>query len=353
MGGFIPSGATAALLAFVFLQLAVPARAGAQSAWLPFTGEASVSLTFQSLNYGGHFDETGAKRESVGEIQSYYGILQLEYGLTDRLALNARLPYITSRYTGSLDEPILVFIRDKYEEYRRTNPAAGASVDTGDYYGTLQDFGFTLRYNLLERGLTVTPVISMIVPSHDYRTIGEASAGQNLLALQTGVNVGRLLDPVAPNAYVHGRYTYSFVQSYRDIPLDRSTAEFEVGYAIAPTVVVRALANWMRTHGGIPFDEALKDLSLFLEHDRLLSSRHWHVGAGATVTLTDAFDLETAVSTFVSGAATRYGIGLNVGLTWRFLGPRVPPSPSRTARAGAFRRDRARGLVSVSGTRSR
>ena len=184
----------------------------------------------------------------------------------------------------------------KYEEYRRTNPAAQASsVDTGDYYGTLQDFVFTLRYNLMERGLTVTPVVSLIVPSHDYRTIGEASAGQNLLALQTGVNVGRLLDPVAPNAYVHGRYTYSFVQSYRDIPLNRSTAEFEIGYAIAPTVVVRALANWMRTHGGIPFDEALKDLSLFLEHDRLLSSRHWHVGAGATVTLTDALDLEAAV----------------------------------------------------------
>ena len=155
------------------------------------------------------------------------------------------------------------------------------------------------------------------------------------------MNVGRLLDPVAPNAYVHARYAYSFVQSYRDIPLDRSAAEFEIGYAIAPTVAVRALANWMRTHGGIPFDEALKDLSLFLEHDRLLSSRHWHVGGGATVTLTDALDLDAAVSTFVSGAATRYGIGVNVGLTWRFLEPRMPPSPSRAARSGAFPRDRA------------
>ena len=60
-------------------------RAGAQSAWLPFAGEASVSLTFQSLNYGGHFDETGAKREGVGATQSYYGIVQFEYGLTDQV----------------------------------------------------------------------------------------------------------------------------------------------------------------------------------------------------------------------------------------------------------------------------
>ena len=351
MGCSTPSRAAAAILALILLQLAVPGRAGAQSAWLPFAGEGSLSLTFQSLDYGGHFDETGAKKESVGEIQSYYGIVQFEYGLTDRLAVNARLPYIASRYTGAMDEPILVFILEKYEEYRRTHPAAGTSVDTGAYYGALQDFLFTLRYNLTERGLTVTPVVSLTVPSHDYRTIGEASAGQNLLALQTGVNVGRLLDPVAPNAYVHGRYTYSFVESYRDIPLDRSTAEFEIGYAIAPTVVVRGIANWMRTHGGIPFDEALKDLSLFLEHDRLLASRHWHVGAGATVTLTDALDLETAVSTFVAGAATRYGIGVSVALNWRFLEPRMPSSPSRVARSGAFPRDRAR--APVSGTRSR
>ena len=107
----------------------------------------------------------------------------------------------------------------------------------------------------------------------------------------------------------------------------------------------------MRTHGGIPFDEALKDLSLFLEHDRLLSSRHWHVGAGATVTLTDALDLDAAFSTFVAGAAARYGVGVNVGLTWRFLEPRVPPTPSRAARSDALMRHRARGPVN--GIRSR
>ena len=77
MGCSIPSGAAAAVLALIFLQLAVPARADAQSAWLPFAGEGSLSLTFQSLNYGGHYDETGAKLESVGEIQSYYGIVAI------------------------------------------------------------------------------------------------------------------------------------------------------------------------------------------------------------------------------------------------------------------------------------
>ena len=352
MRGTLRSGAAlAGIIVLTYLQLAFPARADAQSAWLPFGGEASVSLSFQSLNYGGHYDETGAKLEGIGETQTYYGIVHFEYGLTDRLAVTGRLPYIASRYTGRPDEPLLVFIREQYEAYRRTNPAAGLDVDTGDYYSTIQDFTLTLRYNLREGGLTVTPMIGARVPSHDYRTIGEAAAGQNLLALETGVNVGRLLDPVAPNAYVHGRYVYSFVQSYRGIPLDRSAAEFEIGYGIAPTVTVRALANWMRTHGGIPFNDALNDLSLFLEHDRLLASRHWHLGGATTVTLTDTLDLDASVSTFVAGAATRYGLGVNVGLTWRFLEPRLP-SPSTRSAAGrpmplpAQRR-------SVSATRSR
>jgi hypothetical protein len=322
-------GPAAVVLAF---QLAAPSRAGAQGAWLPAGGEASLSLNFQSLDYGGHYDETGQKLESLGSIQSYYASALLEYGLTDRFAVTARLPFIASRFTGSLDEPLLVSILEKYAEYRAANPAAETSVDTAGYYGTFQDFAFTLRYNALEKGLTVTPVIGAIVPSHDYRIVGEAAAGQKLFALQTGVNVGRLLDPWLPKAYVHGRYTYWFVQSVHDIPLDRSTAEFEIGYAIVPTVVVRGLVNWMRTHGGIPFAEAWNDLPVFLEHDRLLSSRHWHVGGAATITLTDTLDLETAFFTFVAGAAARYGTGVNVGLTWRFLEPRVGPSPTQAAR---------------------
>ena len=342
--------AAATVAALASLTVAVPDRVHAQSAWVPFGGEANVSFDFHSLDYGGHYDETGTKLEGVGATQSFYAIVKFEYGLTDHLAVTARLPYVASRYTGALDEPILVSILKKYDEYRGINPAAGVSVDTGDYYGALQDFVFTLRYNVLERGLTVTPVLGVIVPSHDYRTIGEAAAGQGLKVLQAGVNVGRLLDPMLPKAYVHTRYTYSFVEEYRDIPLDRSTAEFEVGYGIVPTVVVRALANWMTTHGGLSFEESLQDLSLFLQHDRLLSSSHWHLGAAATVTLTDALDLDASFFKFVTGATTRYGVGFSVGLTWRVLEPRIS-EPSAQVRFPAGLRPDRRGPVSAARSR--
>ena len=156
MGCSIPSGAAAAVLPLIFLlQLAVPARLGAQSAWLPFAGEGSLSLTFQSLNYGGHFDETGARLESVGEIQSYYGIVQIECGLTDRLAVNARLPYIASRYPAHWMSQSRGHFGST-RRYRRTNRRC-LSVDTGDYYGPSRTSSSRSEYNLLEGGLTVTP----------------------------------------------------------------------------------------------------------------------------------------------------------------------------------------------------
>jgi hypothetical protein len=339
--GSLRSRVAAAIAAFASLTVAVPDVVQAQSAWVPFAGEANVSFDFHSLDHGGHYDDTGTKRPGVGETQSFYAIVKFEYGLTDQFALTARLPYVASRYTGALDEPLLLDILKLYDEYRQIDPAAAVSVDTGDYYGALQDFVFTLRYNVLERGLTVTPVLGVIVPSHDYRTVGEAAAGQGLKVLQAGVNVGRLLDPVLPKAYVHTRYTYSFVEEYRDIPLDRSTAEFEVGYGISPTLVVRGLANWMTTHGGLSWQESLQDLSLFLQHDRLLSSSHWHMGAAATVTLTDALDLDASFFKFITGNTTRYGVGFSVGLTWRVLEPRIPESSTRVrppAGLGAGRR---------------
>jgi hypothetical protein len=311
------------------LILVVPAPSRAQSAWLPGGGETSISLSFQSLTFAGHFDEQGVKLDGAVPSRAYQGIFSIEYGLTDRVALAARLPYIASKFTGHDDEPVTMLLRQKYEEFRHTHPEAVAtSLDTGDLYATFQDVGVTLRYNLFDKGgLMVTPVIGATIPTHHYRTVGEAAPGLDRRALHAGVNAGRLLDPLLPNAYLHARYVYSFVESLLDISLNRSGVELEGGYAIAPTVSVRGLATWSHTHGGIPFSRALDDGLLFLAHDRLLASRYWHVGGGITVSLTDTIDLDGGVVKFLSGSDTHYGIGATIGLTWQLRPPR-PARPS-------------------------
>lgn len=305
----------------------------AQTAWTPVQREASLSLVFQHINFNGHFWGDGSKHDSDLPSQAQLGIIAFDYGLTDKLALTARLPYIASKFTPTNDPAEIEFLQF-VEEVRRNTPGTEAyrSLDTGSYYATFQDFGFTLRYNAFSRGLVITPAVGVTIPSHDYRTVGEAAPGQNRLALQTGVNVGRLLDPFLPAAYVHARYTYSFVQSLHNLSLDRSNAELEVGYAVNHLVGVRALAAWGRTHGGLSYEQTLERLPTepypFLDHDRLLASRYWHVGGGATIALTDSLDFDTAVVTFLSGADTHYGWGATFGATWRFV-PSLPPNPAK------------------------
>ena len=307
--------------AVVFLVAGASPLTG-QTAWTPVKREATLSIEFQQVTFDGHFWKDGSKHEGDVPSRAYVATVQYDYGFTDKLTFTARLPYIASRFTVT-DDPGTIEYLEFFDELQRNTPGGEAlrSLDTGAYYATFQDFGFTLRYNALDRGVVVTPLIGVTIPSHDYRTTGEAAPGQKRLALQTGLNVGRLLDPFLPNMYVHARYTYSFVQPLFDISLNRSNAEFEAGYAVSPLFSVRALAAWSEVHGGTTYEEALTVPVVFLEHDRLLGSRYWHLGGGATVALTDSIDLDAAVIRFLSGADTHYGLGITVGATWRFTPP--------------------------------
>lgn len=307
----------------------IPAAA---QAWLPLRGEGTVSLIGQYIGLSGHFDSDGGRLEKCAPSRAWLGIAEFDYGLTDKLAFTARLPYVASKYTGAADEPCTAELRQFYEELRTTNPSL-RSLDTGAYYSTFQDLVFSVRYNVFDRrGIAVTPLIGMTIPTHDYRTVGEAAPGQNRLALQTGVDAGIVFDPVIRGGYAHARYTYSFVQSLLDISLNRSNAEFEVGYALTPTLNVRGLAAWQHTHGGLAYAEAVErgfagEPEVFLDHDRLLANRYWHVGGGATVTLSDSVAVQGAVLTFLAGAESHYGVGATVGVTWRVLSAKLP-SPS-------------------------
>jgi hypothetical protein len=329
------------VLAAVIFVLAGATPAIGQSAWTPVNHELSLSFVFQQINFNGHFWSDGSKHENDVASRAFLGIVQADYGLTDKLAFTARLPYVASQFTGA-DDPATVEFLQYFDEVRRNTAGGEAfhSLDTGDFYSTFQDLGITLRYNARSSGLVVTPVIGVTIPSHDYRTVGEAAPGSNRVSLQMGVNAGRLLEPLLPAGYVHGRYTYSLVQRLLGVRIDHSNAEFELGYALNHLFSVRGLAAWGQVHGGLPYEETLADAPLFLEHDRLLRSNYWHVGGGATFALTDALDLDAALVSFVSGTDTHYGIGVTIGAAWRFA-PSVSASaaksvasPSAPRRAG-------------------
>jgi hypothetical protein len=333
--------AAGVLCALVLLN---PPAARAQ-AGVPSEREATVSVTYQRLDFGGHFNTDGSRAENVIPSIGHLAIADIEYGLTNRLALNVRLPYVSSKFTGDPNDPALLELHEILETLCPLTPRCHefTSLDTGAYYSTAQDYGLMLRYKVLERGLAVTPFVAATIPSHDYQTVGEAAPGQNRRALHTGFNVGRFLDPLLPRAYIQARYMYSFVDPIYGISLDRSNADFEIGYKLVPRLSVRALAAWQQTHGGLSWTEIYDavfdadgnvrddvrpdDILIMLDHDRLLANRYWHLGGGGTFVLTNSLSLDGALVSFVSGADSHYGVGLSIGLTWRIL-TTAPARPS-------------------------
>jgi hypothetical protein len=162
-------------------------------AWVPLGGDGSVSIDYQNFDSPGHFNFLGQR--IGGGTQSHTVLFEVEYGITDRVAIAVALPYITAKYTG--EGPAC--------------PGCAASVgfavshlDDGAYHGNVQDFRFGVRYNVLRKGLLLTPFLGGVVPSHHYENEGEAAVGRRFVEGQVGINAGRDLGPFLPRAYVQG-----------------------------------------------------------------------------------------------------------------------------------------------------
>jgi hypothetical protein len=272
-------------------------------AFLPKKGEGSVAITYQDVHVAGHFLEDGS-RLPVYQSRANNMILGLEYGLADRLALDASLPYMLTKYTGKevpLNLPLNV-------------------LDDGAYHGTFQDFQFGLRYNIQRRHFAVTPFLTVVLPSHAYRTVGEAAAGANLRQLITGAYTGRLLNPIVPRTYIQGMYSYAVVEKAANIPLNRSNTELTAGYFITPSLSANFLWRGQWTHGGLSFSDILQGSSseVVRQLDRVTRQNFYHVGGGAGLSLTESVSTHFTFVKFVSGQNAHYGEGIFAGISWRF-----------------------------------
>src|SRR5262245_54036958 len=91
-----------AWLAALCLYVTLPARVHAQ-AWVPAKGDGVASFTYQNLQAGYHLNYLG-QRVNPGQIRTHTAVMGFEYGITDKLALNADVAYVASRYKGDRPE---------------------------------------------------------------------------------------------------------------------------------------------------------------------------------------------------------------------------------------------------------
>jgi hypothetical protein len=141
-----------ALIAFSFFQLVIPSGASAQ-AWLPGKGYGNVSIAYKNFYVRDHLDMNGIRTDR-GQIRSNVLYMDLDYGITRRLAVDVGMPLIWMKYTGA---------------FPHKDPDQVNYIDDGTYHGGSQDLRAGLRYALVRQGpVVITPFFDAIVPSRKY-----------------------------------------------------------------------------------------------------------------------------------------------------------------------------------------
>jgi hypothetical protein len=309
--------ARAALVVPIALAVfASPARA---QAWLPAQGEGSVSVLFQDMLVKNHY--FGTEPFDGGRIRSESMVLDVTYGVTDRVAISAALPLVASKFTG---DPVSPFAAPHPQPlYPGVNP-----LDDGSYHALLQDFRFNVRYNLVKtRGFALTPFIGSIVPSHDYEVFAHAAPGRDLNELSFGLSAAKVFESRVPGVFLQVTYFYGVAQQILNIPHNHSNASLEVGYFVTPKLRVIGLSSGQITHGGIDGTPALGfDPVLFPVHDQITHDNYLDLGGGFAYSMSDKIDLFGSLihaMSFAQRNGHQMDHGLTVGLSWTFATSRA------------------------------
>ncbi len=280
-------------------------------AWLNPKDQGTVTLLYQ---YGFDRFHAMSRGEAVdrGHTSLQALMLDIDYSLTDRLALRLGVPFITGMYSGS--QPHLLV---------RGKPETVVAIDDGRYHGGLQDLRFDVRYNVSRKWLMVAPSFTASIPSHSYPTLGHGAAGTDQREYRFGVNMGRQLNPFLPKAFIQGRYAFGLVQQVANVAPKRSYAELQFGYVLSRRLSVQASTVWSHSHNGIPFLNEVFPNNLtteeYLNHDRISRLSLLDVGATASYGITRKTNLFVGWGRSLQGASTHLrSLVLTVGVTKNF-----------------------------------
>ncbi len=229
---------------------ATPARA---QAWLAPKGEASFSLGYQYYSMNDHLTTAG-DRYDWGHTRQNIVLANLTYALTDRLTVSFGVPpYFLSQYAGQQAHfyPVLDENGNLARDAEGNPFFLPPTIDDGATHGSFADLRADLRFMAATGSLAVTPFVGVVLPSHGYEPLGHTTVGRHVAELRTGLSLGRRLDPFLPDAYVQGRYAFSFRERVMGYRFNYSFVDLELGYFVTPSVTLRLLGAWQIAHDGM------------------------------------------------------------------------------------------------------
>jgi len=287
------------LLPVFFAVLVFGPRLARAQAWTPPQNTLTLSGSYQ-LGYGTHADNLTAT------VIHQYFIPDVQYGITDNLAIGASLPILAVKTDAST---MATFAHGPW--------------DDGTYHSTLTDARVTVRYSIPIKFLTITPQIGASTPVQDYPVQGFAAAGRHLTAGYLGVNVGADLSDYIPRTLLHFAYEFALVQRYNDagpsvaeFSQNYSTTTFEVDHRLG-RFTLHAGLDYHNNDGGITFaDFSFINPTQRSYHDAILLERILLVGGGVSYSATDHVDLFVSARIFAWGANTQNSSIFAVGASW-------------------------------------
>lgn len=260
--------------------------------WVPGKGHGSASVALQQLYISTHtlFD---GRRGFPGSITSRSLFLTLDYGLSDRLAIDASLPYKSNMFDGP----------GRHNPGTLDDSHGQVLVDDGQYHGGWQDGRIGLRYLWRDRPLRIVPFISFGHPTHDYVTFAHSALGTGQWQLQMGVNAGRQFSPPFQNLYFQAGLAYSILQKVEDRRVNHRTLNAEVGYFVTPRLSLSILVTAQKTYNGFDFPKDYPNLhdDHYFHHDQNLRNDFVNVGAAVS------FKVNERYSTFLTYGHTISG----------------------------------------------
>ena len=271
--------ASATALLAIAMPFAPEARAQAS---VPEEGGGSWTLAGQNVLVHDHTDYLGM-RGQFGKTDTQMLFLGLDYGLTDKLAVNVGVPYVRARYVGA--NPHLHHDFPGHE----SDPV----IDDGRYHGGLQDLGLGVRYQWRTEPLVVTPFIYMGYPSRDYVYRGHSAIGKRLRRVELGAYVAKELEAPLDAFYLQASYGYSINEEAEGISVRSSKVDLGLDYLLTPRLSVRVFAVWSYAHNGlnVPIDFPPAPDPLAFAHDRLLKTEMLNLGGGFSFMLSPDYAL--------------------------------------------------------------
>lgn len=288
--------------------LLLPSRAHAQP-WLPPEGTGAVSVVYHHVFVQDHLFAKG-ERFDVGHVRSQVALADLEFGVTDRVAIRAAIPYVATAYTGT--RPHL---------YPGTPPPDFHRLDDGTTHAAFQDFRVEARYGMREFPVAIAPFVMLSVPTHDYEVFAHSAIGLGLKELQLGTYAGVLRGRLS----IQGRAAFGLMESVINRRRNRSVIDAEIGWEVRRNLRFMVFEAAQISHGGVELDlQGLLDRTIashdwWPHHDQLARANSVNIGGGVGIRLMRNVAFQAALLHTVSGInghAVKYGV--TAGTTWGF-----------------------------------